>query len=158
MLRLRSAAFEDGGQIPHRSASPRVEGGGNLSVPLEWDGAPEGTASLALLMLDRHPAANGFVHWMVADIPGDVPGLPEGVSHTAAMPHGSVELGNTGGGPGYIGPSPPAGSGPHRYEVSVYALSVARLGVDDGSSVDDFTDALEGNVLDVATISGTFER
>ena len=40
----------------------------NISPPLEWEDAPEGTRSFALAFVDRHPVARNYVHWLVADI------------------------------------------------------------------------------------------
>lgn len=156
MLRLRSPAFEDGERVPEHYWAERA-GGTNDSIPLEWDGAPEGTDSYIVLMLDRHPSAEGFVHWAVSDIPGDAVGLPEGASGKR-MPNGSREYPATTGKSGYFGPTPPPGSGDHRYEISVYALAVRTLGLPQDATADDMQDAMEGNVLDVATLAGVVGR
>ena len=53
--------------------------GENISPPLAWSGAPEGTKSFAIVMLDpegRAPA--GVVHMVIYGIPGDVKGFAEG--------------------------------------------------------------------------------
>ena len=41
-LQLFSPAFKDGGNIPAVYARPAA-GGDNVSIPLKWNGAPEGT-------------------------------------------------------------------------------------------------------------------
>src|SRR5438105_129575 len=53
--------------------------GENISPPLAWSGAPEGTKSFAIVMLDpegRAPA--GVVHMVIYGIPGDVKAFAEG--------------------------------------------------------------------------------
>jgi len=53
--------------------------GENISPPLNWSNAPEGTKSFALLLLDpegRPPA--GVSHMVVYGIPAEVTGFAEG--------------------------------------------------------------------------------
>lgn len=113
---LSSPAFEDGGLIPVEYANTGVSGGDNISIPYEWRGAPDGTQSYALVLVDRHPVARSWVHWMVTGIPAASTALGPGASGRA-MPAGVVEHLNTFGKPGYGGPQPPAGSGKHEYEA-----------------------------------------
>jgi len=40
----------------------------NVSPQLSWMGAPSETKSFALSMVDRHPVAGNYVHWLVVDI------------------------------------------------------------------------------------------
>src|SRR5437879_3073105 len=77
---LSSAAFRDGKAIPTRHATKGVSGGQNVSPPLSWANLPEGTKSLAVACIDRHPVANSWVHWLVIDIPTSVDALSEGTS------------------------------------------------------------------------------
>ncbi len=46
-LQLLSPAFKDREAIPNLYARPAA-GGHNISIPLKWTGAPEGTKSFAL--------------------------------------------------------------------------------------------------------------
>jgi phosphatidylethanolamine-binding protein (PEBP) family uncharacterized protein len=48
IVEMRSSAFEAGGEIPPRHTCD----GEDVSPPLGWDGVPEGTQSLALIMDD----------------------------------------------------------------------------------------------------------
>lgn len=157
-MRLESSAFVEGGRIPTPYCWKAVAGGENRSVPLSWSGAPDGTASLALAMVDRHPIANDWVHWLVIDIPTSVTAIPEGASGTASMPAGARELDNTFGSTGYGGPAAPPGTGDHRYETTVYALSLPRVELTGGASIADFERAIQGNVLAKATLTGVFSR
>lgn len=144
--------------MPAKYANRGVVGGENISVPLSWANAPEGTKSFAVVMVDRHPVAGNWFHWLVADIPAEATSIPEGASATSQMPPGSRELNNTAGRPGYYGPQPPPGSGDHDYETTVYALSVDRLGVGSDAGLSGFLSAIDGKVLGSAKVSGMFGR
>jgi len=156
-FRLASSAFQNGKPIPTKYASSYIPGGNNISLPLSWSGAPKETKSFALTIVDLHPIANNWVHWLVIDIPHDVKLLTEGVSGKH-MPAGSKELYNSFGDSGYGGPGPPKGSGVHKYEVTIYALSVDTLGVTDNASLTAFTKAIEGKVVATAKVVGIYER
>jgi Raf kinase inhibitor-like YbhB/YbcL family protein len=78
VLVLTSSALKDNDQLAVKNAcadkqrSPNCVGE-NISPPLAWSGAPEGTKSFAIVMLDpegRAPA--GVVHMVIYGIPGDV--------------------------------------------------------------------------------------
>jgi len=124
-MELKSSACADEGKIPPQYVMPGA-GGKNLSLPLQWSGAPAGTQSFALSIVDPHPVANNWVHWLVINISGNVNSLEEGASGKN-MPAGAVELHNSWGKAGYGGPQPPPGTGDHPYEVTLYALYVAKL-------------------------------
>jgi Raf kinase inhibitor-like YbhB/YbcL family protein len=110
-MQISSSAFQDGGKIPLKYVMPGA-GGQNVSVPLSWTGAPAETESFALAMVDPHPVARNWVHWLVIDIPKNSTSLPEGASGKS-MPQGAAELQNSYGKMGYGGPQPPPGSGDH---------------------------------------------
>jgi phosphatidylethanolamine-binding protein (PEBP) family uncharacterized protein len=62
-MQITSSAFTDGGKIPLPYVMPGA-GGKNVSVPLSWSGAPAGTQSFALAMVDRIPSpATGCTGW-----------------------------------------------------------------------------------------------
>ena len=50
--------------------------GENLSPPLSWDEAPEGTRSLALIADEPENELGPWVHWVVYNIPAGVTELP----------------------------------------------------------------------------------
>ncbi len=156
MFTLHSADFDSGRPMPARFAAHGAAGGENLSPPLDWEDEPERTASLALICVDRHPAARNWVHWLVVDIPPGVHALAEGASGWK-IPQGSLELQSSFGRPGYGGPLPPPGSGAHHYEFTLYALSARHLGLTVGSDVEDFEESLTGKVLAEARTTGIFE-
>jgi Raf kinase inhibitor-like YbhB/YbcL family protein len=155
-MQLSSAAFKDGDKIPIQYVMPGA-GGKNLSLPLSWQGAPQGTKSLALSIVDPHPVADNWVHWLVINLPAQTAGLAEGAS-SKQMPAGAVELRNSFGSSGYGGPQPPPGSGDHPYVVTLYALSVEKLDLPANTNLEAFNKALEGKVLASATITGRYGR
>jgi phosphatidylethanolamine-binding protein (PEBP) family uncharacterized protein len=73
MLVLSSSAFADAQEMPQRHGKKPA----NVSPALSWTGAPRGTRSFALSMVDRHPVADGYLHWLVVDIPAQVTELGE---------------------------------------------------------------------------------
>jgi Raf kinase inhibitor-like YbhB/YbcL family protein len=153
---VSSPAFKNGGSIPARYARPAA-GGLNVSIPLKWSGAPPGTKSFALSIVDHHPVAHRWVHWMVINIPAEVMSLPEGASG-GHMPSGSIELVNSFGNAGYGGAQPPRGSGPHAYVITVYALNVARLALDPNTTLAGFNQALDRKTLGKASLTGYFQK
>jgi len=155
-MQITSDAFKDGGKIPLQYVMPGA-GGQNLSVPLSWSNAPAGTQSFALAMVDPHPVARNWVHWLVIDIPKDVTSLAEGASGQK-MPPGAKELKSSFGESGYGGPQPPRGSGDHPYVFTLYALSVPKVELSQSPGLTAFKQALEGKTLATATLTGYFGR
>jgi Raf kinase inhibitor-like YbhB/YbcL family protein len=104
--------------------------GENKSPALSWTDAPESTQSFALIMHDPDaPTGVGFFHWIVVNIPRGTTSLPEG----GPLPEGAHELHTDFGNTGYGGPCPPPGA-PHRYEITLYALSTPSLDLPDGAT------------------------
>jgi Raf kinase inhibitor-like YbhB/YbcL family protein len=155
-MEVWSPAFAEGARIPAIHATRRIAGGANLSFPLEWRGEPAATRSFALSVVDLHPIARGWVHWLVADIPPDMHSLPAGASGTPAMGTETVELTGSYGAPGYGGPQPPPGTGDHVYEVTLYALDTARLDLGPGADLAAFSAAVGPHVMTQAATRGTF--
>lgn len=155
-MEISSAAFKDGGKIPMQYVMPGA-GGKNISLPLSWKNIPAGTKSFALSMIDPHPVAQNWVHWLVINIPASVSSLAEGAS-PKKMPAGSIELKNSFGDIGYGGPQPPKGTGDHPYVITIYALNMEKLNLNVNTSLAQFKKALEGNVIESASITGKYGR
>jgi len=143
MFRLQSPAFNDSQEMAQKYGK-KAE---NVSPPLDWEGAPEGTRSLALSFVDIHPVARDYVHWLVADISPQLSSLPEGA---ASKPSGWTEI------KPYVGPFPPSGT--HDYEFTLYALRTDGLGLQPGASLEAFRRAAEQNSLATATLIGKFTK
>lgn len=144
MLSLTSPAFEDGQEIAQKFGK-RAQ---NVSPPLQWDGVPDRTRSFALTLVDLHPVARGYVHWLVADLSPQLSSLPEGAA--AERNPGFTEI------KPYAGPFPPSGT--HDYEFTLYALRTDRLGVRPGATLEEFRQAAEQNSLATATLIGKFTK
>jgi Raf kinase inhibitor-like YbhB/YbcL family protein len=153
---LESAAFEDGTVIPAQYTRSTLPGGQNISIPFAWRNPPAGTRSFVLAIADR--SANDWIHWMVVNIPADTFSISEGASRTAQMPHGSKELVNTFGLPGYDGPQPPRGTGVHDYEATVYALDVATIDLAGEVSAKELEAAIGKRLINSARITGKMRR
>jgi len=77
-MALTSAAFADGGAVPAKHTGEAED----VSPPLSWRDAPDGTKSFALICHDPDaplvkPGTYGYVHWVLYGIPGDATGLPD---------------------------------------------------------------------------------
>ena len=153
-MELNSTAFANEGKMPIKSVMKAI-GGQNLSPPFTWSEPPTGTRSFALSIIDPHPVAKNWVHWLVINIPSTTTALDEGASDSR-MPTGTVELQNSFGLTGYGGPQPPKGTGDHPYVCTIYALDVAELTLPIKTSLDAFKRALEGHILAGATITGMY--
>jgi Raf kinase inhibitor-like YbhB/YbcL family protein len=155
-MEILSSAFKDGEKIPLQYVMPGA-GGKNISIPLAWKNVPAGVKSFCLTIVDPHPVAQNWVHWMVIDIPAQTISLEEGASKKK-MPKGSMELKNSWGDVGYGGPQPPKGTGDHPYVVTLYALNVEKLDLNVNTSLSAFKKAIEGKVIGSASITGKFGR
>ena len=155
-MEISSPAFKDGGKIPIQYVMPGA-GGKNISIPLSWKNIPSGTKSFALSIVDIHPVAQNWVHWLVINIPTNITSLEEGASRKK-MPPGSIELRNSFGDIGYGGPQPPKGTGDHSYVVTIYALNVEKLDLKQDASLFAFKKAIEGKVIGSASVTGKYGR
>ena len=155
-MEMTSTSFKDGEKIPIQYVMLGA-GGKNTSVSLSWKNVPASTKSFALSMVDPHPVAQNRVHWLVINIPANVTSIGDGASRKK-MPPGSVELKNSFGDIGYGGPQPPKGTGDHPYVFTLYALKVEKLDLGTNTSLSAFNRALEGKVLESATLTGKYER
>lgn len=154
---VKSSAFSANGTIPIKYVCSDISGGENISIPLQWSGAPANTKSYAIFMYDLNAVAKNFVHWAVINIPSNVTSIQEGASLTPSMPFGSIELPNSAGKMGYAGPCPPSGTGNHQYKIIVYALNTDKLSFSGRTSLAQFQAAIDGKVLAEAEFSGYFE-
>jgi Raf kinase inhibitor-like YbhB/YbcL family protein len=145
-LELTSPAFDDGEPIPEKHTAD----GEGSSPALRWSSLPEGTRTLALIVHDPDAPSGDFVHWVAWNIDPESGGLDEGVRAPGQGTHGF-------GGPGWAGPAPPQGHGPHRYFFHLYALDTD-LDLEDGAAREQLEDAIDGHVLAEAQLMGTYER
>ncbi len=143
---LESSAFEHAQAIPSRYTCD----GEDLSPPLRWANVPEEARSLALLVDDPDAPGGVFTHWLAWGLDPGAGGLGEG---EAAPSEGRNDFGTL----GYRGPCPPPGHGRHRYVFRLYALD-RDLDLDPGAEKAELEQAIEGQVLTIAELVGTYER
>lgn len=152
---IDSPAFPPHGPIP---ALYTCEGR-DRSPPLRWHDLPAGTKSLVLIVDDPDapdPAApqTTWVHWVLANLPPDSAGLPEGVA-SVQLPQGTVEGINDWQRAGYGGPCPPIGR--HRYFHKLYALDALLPGLRRPTKAQ-VEQAMQGHVLASAELVGTYQK
>lgn len=156
-LALTSSAFPDGGTIPRRYTCD----GEDVSPPLAWQGLPERTQGLALIVDDPDapdPAAPKmtYVHWVLYNVPPGVDGLPEGVGAAPELlPAGTLVGTNDWKRTDYGGPCPPIGR--HRYFHKLYALDTLLPDLHHPTKAR-LLEALAGHVLAEAVLVGTYQR
>ena len=135
--------------------------GKNSSPQLSWANAPAGTKSFAVAIFDRDaPTGSGWWHWIVFDIPNSVNELKRdaGDEQNNLLPAGAIQGLTDFGHPGYGGPCPPEGDNPHEYIITVYALKVEKLGLDNKASAALAGFYLNSNVLAKASIVAYYKR
>ena len=146
-MQLTSSGFSDGDEMPIELGYKN----GNETPALSINGIPEGTKSLALIMDD--PDAMGavgkvWVHWVVWNIDTTkefITGNPQ----ESGFVEGMTDFGEV----GYGGPAPPDKR--HTYVFKLYALDTP-LDLPDKSTKADVEKAMEGHIVDLATLTGTY--
>ena len=169
-LRLTSTAFHPGEMIPKRYARR----GDDISPPLEWSDPPEGTQSLALMVVsDPLPDGGGnWVQWILYNIPAETRALPEGLTPDAdgGLFDGSQHHQNSWGELQYGGPNPPHVQ-TYSYYFMLYALDATLdlVAVEEaareegtlpwiGASKEVFLRAVEGHVLAQGELVGKYKE
>lgn len=150
-MEVTSTAFSEGGTIQAKYTCD----GENVSPPLSWNSAPEGTKSLALIMDDPDAPMGTFVHWVMFDVPAKERKLPENVPPRETLPNGAIQGKNGRQQTGYTGPCPPSGT--HRYYFKLYALDTM-LSLKPGATKQQALDAMKGHVLGQGQLMGRYKR
>lgn len=157
-LTLTTTAFEDGGLIPVRftQAVPNP-----VSPKLDWTHVPAGTVSFALIMNDPDVGMNrtteGYLHWLIFNLPATATGLPENVPPAAQRSDGSIQGKNRAGLNGYRGPGAPAVGPYHHYTFELFALDV-KLDLTADATRADVLKAMDGHILGKGVTVGRFHR
>ncbi len=154
-LKLTSTTFTDGGEIPARYTCDSDD----ISPPLAWEGLPDDTKSVALIVDDPDaPDPNApkmiWVHWVLYNIPPSTTVLPQAVSKTD-LPEGTKEGVNDWKDTGYRGPCPPVGR--HRYFHKLYALDTVLPNLSNPTKAE-LEAAMADHVLAKAELVGTYQR
>ena len=141
---LSSPAFAQGEVIP----SEYTCDGADTSPQLDIAGIPAGTVSLVLIVDDPDAPGGTWDHWLAFNI-----------DPTQMIAKGEDAIGTGGRNSwdetGYGGPCPPSGS--HRYSFRMFALDSA-LYLDQGTDKATVTAAMNGQILEMAELIGTYSR
>lgn len=150
-LTLTSADVKPGAPMAAAHIYPRC-GGQNISPELAWSGAPAGTRSFVLTMIDLDVKPALWSHWIVADLAPSTTGLPRGVK---ALPAGAHAVASNFGEAAYDGPCPPAGSGVHRYEFDIWAMPAAATAIAADQNAGQLMSRLKAAALGHASLTAT---
>ena len=148
-LKLTSSAFEDGGEIPRECGYKN----GNGKPPFTISGVPSEAKSLVIIMDDpdaMEAVGKVWVHWIIWNI---YPACTE--ISADARPFASKEGTNDFGIVGYGGPAPPDKR--HTYIFKLYALDTELpKRISNVSTKADVEKAMEGHIIEQATLTGTY--
>jgi Raf kinase inhibitor-like YbhB/YbcL family protein len=147
-LALTSPALRPGATMPTRFTCDGVD----RSPPLRFGGVSRSARELVLVMEDLDAPGGTFVHWTVLKLSPRLTGVAEG-----RVPAGAVETDNSFGKHGYRGPCPPKGDPPHRYVLTLYALS-RPSGLDESAGPDQVREALRGRAQAGGRVVVTYGR
>ena len=150
-MKLTSTDIQEGGIIPVHFTCD----GEDISPSLQWSEVPENTNSFALICDDPDAPVGTWVHWVLFNIPGNVRSLDQGVDAVENIGNGAIHGINDFRRLGYGGPCPPNGS--HRYFFRLYALD-AMLNIEPGCTKADLMEAMQGQVIDQATLMARYSR
>jgi Raf kinase inhibitor-like YbhB/YbcL family protein len=142
---LTSSAIRDGQAIPMEYTCD----GADQAPPLAWGDPPAGAKSFALVVDDPDAPSGTFRHWGAFNIPASARSLQPGSFDEAVNDFGK---------PGYGGPCPPKGHGPHHYRFKLFALDADSLSLDAGARVSDVETEATKHAVGRAELKGTYER
>ena len=155
-MTLTSPDFANGQPIPRVHAYPGE--GDNRPPRLAWSHLPAGTKELALIVEDPDaPGPEPWVHDVRYKIPVNATLFEMELRGAAADSAARFLSGtNSWGETGWGGPMPPPGA-PHRYFFRLYALD-AELDLQQGLTKAQLLEQIEGHLLGMATLMGTYQR
>lgn len=91
------------------------------SPEASWEGIPDGSKSLVLILEDPDAPSGLFTHWIVYNLPPVAGNLNDTLRSDTTIGDGIHQAQNTAGSYGYYPPCPPVGT-THRYIFRLYAL------------------------------------
>ncbi len=164
-----SPVFNEKRRIPKKSTCTAISANvPNISPPLGWEGLPDGTVSLALIMDSLELEGAERVHWVMWNMHPTLTGLEENVEHTEKLADGTAQGTNGAGEVGYLGPCPPVivtGFGAQgsvgeekkreieRYYFKLYALDTM-LDLPPSTTKADLLAAMDGHILAAGELVG----
>ena len=152
-MTLSSSDIRQGEPMPAAQIYPRC-GGKNVSPELSWTGAPAAARSIVLTMIDLDVKPAQWSHWVVVGLPTNVRTLPRGA---AVLPRGAAAVVSNFGDAAYAGPCPPAGTGTHHYQLTVWAIAMTRFPAVADEPADKLAARLRAAALDRASLTATVD-
>jgi hypothetical protein len=150
-IKITSSVFKEGGMIPAKYTCD----GADVSPPLQWDAAPQGTRSIALICDDPDAPMGTWVHWVLFNLPGTTTLLAEKVPPDKTLANGARQGTNDFRKIGYGGPCPPSGT--HRYFFKIYALDT-QPDLQAGADKPRLLKAMQGHILAEGQLMGKYKR
>ena len=159
---LMSSTFKDGTMMPAKVANMNQPGaqpnpncvGQNVSPQLSWSGAPDGTKSFAITMIDPEGRGGlGVFHWVSYGIPANVNSFAEGEVSKASDKY--VGGKSTQGVGNFSGPCTPPGA-PHHYTFKVIATDLDPKELPPGLTLPELEAKLAGHAKGAAGLVGLF--
>ncbi len=145
---LTSAAFGDGEELDPCFTADEEDA---VAPPLEWSAPPPGTQELVLVVEDADaPDDKQLTHWIVWGLAPQRGQLLEGEAPPRV---GKNAQGNS----EWLLPNPPTGAEPHNYVFQLFATDLPLILMPGASRKQLFAE-LDGHVLGVALLSGTYAR
>jgi len=145
-MKMTSPSFSDGEEMPSEFTCDSEDVNPKLNI-VE---VPDATKSLALIVDDPDAPGGTWVHWVVWNIEASTTKIERN-----SVPQGAIQGLNDSKINKWSGPCPPSGA--HRYYFKLYALDQAPT-LSSNSSKKDLEKAMEGHILDQATLMGTYSR
>lgn len=157
---LTSTTFKDGQMMPKKVANNTAGNancvGENISPQFTWTGAPEGTKSFAMTMVDPEGRGGaGVLHWVAYGIPANVTSFDEGETSKEGPKY--VGGKSTQGVPYYSGPCTPPGT-PHHYTFVIIATDFEPKELPPGLTMPELWAKLPGHSKAAAGMVGLFVK
>ena len=149
-MTLVSADIRPDGPIAGQQVYTRC-GGQNVSPEVVWSGAPPGTKSLVLTMIDLDAKPHQWSHWIVVDLPPTAAAIPHGAR---TLPGQARAIASNFGATGYAGPCPPRGSGVHHYKFTIWAMPTRATTIAPDAKADTVAPSLARRALGSASFAG----
>lgn len=131
--------------------------GENISPKLTWKNVPKGTKSFALTVYDKDaPTGSGWWHWVVFDISKDKKELKENIGSktTSEFVQSVTDYGKV----GFGGACPPKGDKAHKYEFTIHALDVEKLGLNKDTNPAVVGYYINNHTISKSTITAYYKR
>lgn len=145
---LASPAFKDGDELDPSFTADEEDA---VAPPLEWTAPPPGAQELVIVVEDVDAASpEPFCHWLVWGLPPQKGKLLEGEVPPRVGKNGHQNS-------EWLLPDLPAGDAPHQFVFQIFAVELP-LTLMPGASRAELVDAIRGNVMAAAVLTGIYER